>query len=71
MTNDQIAQSLRNYKNRRDSLLHDDEATFEHQLERFLEFCEKDALARSVLGAADNLPEVAAWWEAATQQGVP
>jgi hypothetical protein len=54
LTREQVANSLRLFKTRRDSLLHDDVATFEHQLERFLEFCANDLLARNVPGTLNG-----------------
>jgi hypothetical protein len=48
--------------------MHDDVATFEHQLERFLDFCATDPLARQVLTPVEHLPvDAQAWWTAATQ----
>ena len=68
LTSDQVASSLRQFKSRRDSLLHDDVAMFEHQLERFLDFCASDPLARKVLAPMENRPADAdAWWAAASQ----
>lgn len=68
LSREQIANSLRHFKSRRDSLLHDDVGTFEHQLSRFLEFCDQDSLANSVLQSADGRgPDADAWCEAATK----
>ena len=68
LSSDQVASSLRQFKSRRDSLLHDDVATFEHQLERFLGFCANDPLARKVLGPTETRSaDAEAWWEAASQ----
>lgn len=67
-TRDEIADSLRQFKARRDSLLHDDVATFEHHLARFLEFCDRDPLAQTVLGPVKGKGgDVDVWWAAATQ----
>ncbi len=68
LTSNQVATSLRQFKSRRDSLLHDDVAMFEHQLERFLEFCASDPLARKTLAPVEShSADVDAWWAAATQ----
>jgi hypothetical protein len=68
LSRDEIADSLRQFKTRRDNLLHEDVATFDHHLERFLEFCERDPLAQTVLGAVKGKGgDVDAWWAAATQ----
>lgn len=68
-TKDEIVNSLRVFKNRRDSLLHEDVATFDHHLERFLEFCDADPLARSVLAPLETKStiDVSQWWSGATQ----
>jgi hypothetical protein len=63
-----VENSLRSFKTRRDSLLHEDIETFDHQYDRFLEFCNTDSLTRSVLDPLDakcsvDLDE---WWAAAT-----
>jgi hypothetical protein len=63
-----MVNSLRQFKARRDNLLHEDVATFDHHLERFLDFCERDPLAHSVLAAVQGKGgDVDAWWTAATQ----
>ena len=68
MSRDEIANSLRLFKSRRDNLLHEDVATFEHHLERFLEFCANDSLAHSVVATVEGRDvDVDAWWSAATQ----
>lgn len=67
---EEIINSLRTFKNRRDSLLHEDVATFDHHLERFLEFCNADLLARSVLAPLEtkSVVDPNEWWAAATEQ---
>ena len=67
-TKDDIVKSVRTFKLRRDALLHEDVATFDHNFQRFLEFCEGDSLTRSVLAPIEALSraDVAAWWSAAT-----
>lgn len=49
MEKDAIINSLRVFKNRRDDLLHEDSATFEHNLYRFMDFCKKDLLVQKVM----------------------
>ena len=39
LAKDEVANSLRTFRNRRDALLHEDVAMFDHHFERFLEFC--------------------------------
>lgn len=64
----QVANALRSFKSRRDSLLHDDVATFEHQLERFLSFCTNDPLVRQVLEPIESRAvDASAWWASATK----
>ncbi|WP_103664462.1 toll/interleukin-1 receptor domain-containing protein [Gracilimonas amylolytica] len=60
-----INDSLRHFKNRRDDLLHEDSATFDHYLERFLDFCKSDLLVQKVLNPLDQKYTVDAdgWWE--------
>ncbi len=64
-----VLSSLRTFKNRRDSLLHDDIATFDHCLKRFVEFCDADSLAQGVLAPleANSSADLDQWWAAATQ----
>ncbi|PYV15687.1 MAG: hypothetical protein DMG21_14280 [Acidobacteria bacterium] len=66
---EQLVNSLRTFKDRRDSLLHEDGATFDHHLDRFLEFCNSDALTQSVLEPLErkSLIDTEEWWAAATQ----
>lgn len=66
---EEIANSLRTFKSRRDNLLHDDIATFDHNLERFLEFCNGDPLAKSVLVPleAKYVVDPSEWWTATSQ----
>jgi hypothetical protein len=68
LSREQIVNSLRTFRQRREALLHDDVATFEHHLERFLSFCAQDPLAQMVVGPlATRVVDVDAWWTAATQ----
>lgn len=52
-----ISEALRIFKSRRDALLFDDSNTFAHQLDRFIQFIEKNAMAQSVLNSihAENV----------------
>ena len=72
-TKDEVVNSLRAFKARRDALLHEDGATFDHNFERFVEFCKFDPLTRSVLAPVENrsTTDLTKWWHAATQYGDP
>lgn len=65
MTKEQTASSLRTFKSRRDALLHDDTSTFDHALQRFVEFCRTDMLAQVVLAPVleRGQPDADAWWK--------
>lgn len=49
MDKNEIVNSLRIFKNRRNDLLHEDSASFEHHLDRFVEFCLKDPLVNKIM----------------------
>lgn len=49
MDKNEIVNSLIIFKNRRDDLLHEDNASFEHHLDRFVEFCLKDPIVNKIL----------------------
>src|ERR1035441_1057615 len=72
-TKDQIETSLRTFRSRRDCLLHEDSAVFDHHLDRFLEFCNTDPLAQSILAPleAKSVIDLSAWWAAASTYGQP
>jgi hypothetical protein len=57
--------SLRNFKRRRDSLLHEDVSTFRDHLGRFLQFCREDSLTKRVLDPIEEQSDVDVekWWE--------
>jgi len=63
-----VENSLRTFKTRRDNLLHEDIEIFDHQFERFLEFCNTDPLTRSVLDPLETTctVDLDQWWAAAT-----
>src|SRR5581483_176419 len=65
MTKEQTATSLRTFKSRRDAVLHDDSSTFEHSLQRFVEYCQADVLAQAVLAPLleGGEPDADAWWK--------
>lgn len=64
LSKDQITNSLRLFVARRDDLLHEDEAAFEHHLERFVEFCQNDDLVQSVIKPLQTniTVDVDEWW---------
>jgi hypothetical protein len=61
---------LRVFKTRRDDLLHEDADTFDHHLERFIEFCQMNPLVQRVLVPLQTVhsPDVDAWLQAAMEQ---
>lgn len=69
LSKEQVASSLRSFKSRRDSLLHEDSA-FDHHLSRFLEICRNDQLVKSVLDPLLTTINVNAeqWWEKAGER---
>lgn len=70
LNKEEVLNSLRQFKRRRDDLLHEDVATFDHNFERFLEYCDVDLLARSVLSPieAKSSTDVSEWWVSATHR---
>lgn len=64
ITSTRITDSIQTFIACRDDLLHEDEATFEYQLERFLQFCDTDELVQSILQPvlAGAPVDVDAWW---------
>lgn len=70
LNKEEVLNSLRQFKRRRDDLLHEDVATFDHNFERFLEYCDADLLARSVLSPieAKSSTDVSEWWVSATHR---
>lgn len=66
LTTKEITNSLQDFKDRRDDLMHEDVNGFDHLAERFLEFCEKDVLLRTILQPLKEKitqAEVDQWWE--------
>lgn len=70
LSKENLAHSLRLFKNRRDDLLHEDVDAFEHHLERFLEACRSDSLIKKVLDPLLSAIEVNVdeWWEKSTNR---
>jgi len=63
LSKQQVTESLQRFKASRDALLHEDEG-FDHNLHRFVEFCQGDPLVQSVLQPllADHAVDAGAWW---------
>lgn len=49
MEKNEIINSLRLFKSRRDDLLHEDSTSFEHHLDRFVDFCLGDVLINKIM----------------------
>lgn len=66
-----INNSLRHFKSRRDDLLHEDSATFDHHLDRFLDFCKSDLLVQKVFDSLNlnNSIDADDWWEEVKKSG--
>lgn len=64
LSRSQMTESLRGFTSRRDALLHEDEAAFEHLLSRFLGYCDTDKLVQSILASLPAIQEtdVDNWW---------
>jgi hypothetical protein len=65
MDKDKITQSLRVFRERRDDLLHEDSATFELNVQRFLEFCDQDELVSPIIDAIEKNQQMdgEVWWK--------
>ena len=63
-TKEELIRSLQMYKSRRDDLLHEDAETFQHHLERFVQFAERDPLVQQVLKPLEDSIEsdLEGWW---------
>jgi hypothetical protein len=72
LSKDEITKSLRIFKTRRDDLLHEDAATFDHHLERFIEFCRTNPLVQQVLAPLEEkfTVDADAWWGTACEYDV-
>jgi hypothetical protein len=66
MSAEDITKSLQLFKRRRDDMLNEDADTFDHHLERFIQFCRTNPLARRVLESLEGKGsvDVDAWLEA-------
>ena len=64
LSKDQVTESLRMFVTRRDDLLHEDEAAFDHHLRRFIEFCQNDPLVISIIHPLEESisVDVDDWW---------
>lgn len=65
LNKEQITSSLRTFRTRRDALLHDDDSTFDHAIQRLVEYSQADELAKSVLVPQMEKfhPDAEAWWD--------
>ena len=70
LSKEEIVEALRVFKARRDNLLHEDEATFDHQLERFIEVCRNNPLIQRVLPPLEDKfdLDVDAWLQSASER---
>ena len=67
-TKEEVIRSLQMFTSRRDDLLHEDGETFEHHLERFVRFADRDPLVQSVFKPIEDSIEsdLDGWWEVAS-----
>jgi hypothetical protein len=72
MDKDKISNSLRNFKERRDDLLHEDSDGFPIHLSRFIDFCEQDELVQSVISPVlkSTTVEIEGWWKQLSEHSV-
>jgi hypothetical protein len=65
LSKEKVTNSLRHFKSRRDDLLHEDVAEFDHHLQRFIEFCRTDPLVQNVLNPIRErvVINVDEWWK--------
>lgn len=54
LSKEELMYSVRVFKTRRDDLLHEDAAAFDHHLERFIEFCRTNPLVQRVLSPIEG-----------------
>lgn len=71
LSKEEINNSLRYFKTRRDDLLHEDSSTFDHHLDRFLDICKNDTLVQRVLEPLNQQFRVDAddWWNEVKRSG--
>ncbi|MFH0986277.1 MAG: toll/interleukin-1 receptor domain-containing protein, partial [Candidatus Omnitrophota bacterium] len=67
LSKENVTESLRIFRSRRDDLLHEDVAAFDHHLQRFVEFCRTDPLVQTVLNPIREriVINVEEWWKVA------
>lgn len=70
MTKEEITDSLRQFKNRRDAVLHEDIGALEHCLKRFVKFCNSDPLVRKVIDPISDSynVDIETWWDRTLNQ---
>lgn len=71
MTPQEIINSLQDFKNRRDDLMHEDVNGFDHLAGRFIDFCENDTLIQTILNPLkDRFPNIDTeqWWQSGRQR---
>lgn len=70
LSKEDVMNSVRVFKTRRDDLLHEDTDTFDHHLERFVEFCRQNPLVQRVLAPLQSKFSIDAeeWWNIACQR---
>ncbi|MDQ3636093.1 MAG: toll/interleukin-1 receptor domain-containing protein [Acidobacteriota bacterium] len=71
MTKQEITNSIQDYKDRRDDLMHEDVNGFDHLVGRFLDFCENDSLLQIVMSPLkEKFEDESAnqWWESGKQR---
>src|SRR5215213_10785481 len=54
LSKEDVVNELRVFKTRRNNLLHEDESTFDHQLDRFVDCCHSNHLLRLVLDPLES-----------------
>lgn len=69
---DEVANTLRTFKARRDSALHEDADVFHYHLQRFTEFCRGNMLIQSILTPvrANFSFDAGTWWKGLGENGL-
>lgn len=69
LSKQEVVNALRGFTTHRDNLLHEDEATFDHHLERFIEVCRTNSLVQQVLAPLEAKfdLDVDAWLQASSE----
>lgn len=70
LSKEEVVNSVRVFKSRRDDLLHEDTDAFDHHLERFLALCRANSLVQRVLAPLEGKlsVDVDGWWNDASQR---